>query len=85
VWTGRQALERGLVDELGSLETALAKAREMAGLSPRAPVVEVTSAKVPLAPGLDPAATFRYISESVRLFNRARLHYLMPLIWRDEV
>jgi protease-4 len=32
VWTGRQALERGLVDRLGSLEDALAIASERAGL-----------------------------------------------------
>jgi protease-4 len=32
VWTGRQAAERGLVDRLGSLEDALAMARERAGL-----------------------------------------------------
>ena len=31
VWTGTQALERGLVDELGGLETALAKAAELSG------------------------------------------------------
>ncbi len=29
VWTGQQALERGLVDELGGLDTALAKAAEL--------------------------------------------------------
>jgi protease-4 len=32
VWTGQQALERGLVDVLGGLETAVATAREKAGL-----------------------------------------------------
>lgn len=30
VWTGKQALERGLVDELGGLDVALAKAAELA-------------------------------------------------------
>lgn len=29
VWTGRQALKHGLVDELGGLDTAIAKAREL--------------------------------------------------------
>jgi protease-4 len=33
VWTGAQALERGLVDELGGLDTAIAKARELAGVT----------------------------------------------------
>lgn len=32
VWTGEQALANGLVDELGGLDEALAKARELAGL-----------------------------------------------------
>ena len=33
VWTGEQALERGLVDELGGLDTAIKVAAELAGLS----------------------------------------------------
>lgn len=32
VWSGAQALERGLVDSLGGLEQAIAQARELAGL-----------------------------------------------------
>jgi protease-4 len=31
VWTGTQAMERGLVDELGGLDVAVAKAAELAG------------------------------------------------------
>jgi ClpP class serine protease len=34
VWTGAQAHEIGLVDELGDFETALALAKELAGLDP---------------------------------------------------
>ena len=34
VWTGAQAREIGLVDELGDFETALATAKELAGLKP---------------------------------------------------
>jgi len=34
VWTGAQAREIGLVDELGDFETALAIAKELAGLEP---------------------------------------------------
>jgi protease-4 len=43
VWTGRQALERRLVDRLGTLADAVALARERAGLDP-ADVVEVRRA-----------------------------------------
>ena len=39
VWTGAQARERGLVDELGGLGKALALARTLAGVDERAPVV----------------------------------------------
>jgi protease IV len=38
VWTGRQAFDRRLVDRLGSLEDALALARERAHLAPDEPV-----------------------------------------------
>lgn len=41
VWTGNQALERGLVDRLGSLETAVVMAREAAGLEADEPVTRV--------------------------------------------
>jgi protease-4 len=34
IWTGRQALELGLVDQLGGLDDALALARRKAGLEP---------------------------------------------------
>jgi protease-4 len=38
VFTGEQAKERGLVDSLGGFDSALAAARELAGLRPDAPV-----------------------------------------------
>lgn len=38
VWTGAQARERGLVDELGGLQSALTEARKRAGLPSDAPV-----------------------------------------------
>ena len=38
VWTGADAVERGLVDELGGLDRAVAIARRRAGLPPTAPV-----------------------------------------------
>lgn len=41
VWTGEQALERGLVDELGGLRQAIEYARKQAGLSDDAPIVEL--------------------------------------------
>ena len=38
IWTGRQAHEKGLVDVLGSLEDAIAEAKQMGGLAPGADV-----------------------------------------------
>ena len=38
VWTGADALERGLVDELGGLRRAFEIARDRAGLPPEAPL-----------------------------------------------
>lgn len=40
VWTGQQAKERGLVDELGGLRQALAEARRRGGLPKDAPMIE---------------------------------------------
>jgi protease-4 len=54
VWTGEQALKRGLVDELGDLQATADRARELAGLDPRryTPLVDVLPSKryqLPLA------------------------------------
>jgi protease-4 len=45
IFSGRQALEVGLVDELGTLEDTIAYAREAVGLKPDAPVVEFKEKK----------------------------------------
>jgi len=47
VWTGRQALECGLVDELGDFEVAVRRAKELAGLplDREVPVVNITPPK----------------------------------------
>ncbi len=50
--TGRQALEAGLVDKLGGLETATATLREMVKLSDKAPLLEGPEKKLPLLPRL---------------------------------
>jgi protease-4 len=41
VWTGEQAKERKLVDELGGLRQALAEARRLAGMPEETPIVEL--------------------------------------------
>jgi len=80
VWTGRQAIENGLVDELGSLDTALARAREMAKLPKWAPVRQVRTGKRPVAPVPTAAAAFEYAAEGVRMFNRTPAMAMMPFM-----
>jgi protease-4 len=41
VWTGEQAKQRGLVDELGGLRQALYEARKLGGLPEDAPIIEL--------------------------------------------
>jgi protease IV len=73
VWTGRQAFERKLVDELGGLEAAVRKARSFAGLADTALVREVRPPKR-TAPPLAIAGSAGYIGyllEGVSLLSRA--------------
>ena len=85
VWTGRQALERGLVDELGGVEAGLKKARELAGLAATAPLREVRGPRRFMPPLAQPAAAggwFGYLLEGLALLNRAPalavMEYLPP-------
>ena len=74
VWTGRQALERGLVDEMGGLESGARKARTLAGLPDRAPMREVRGPRrmiPPLADVAAPAGWFGYLLEGFTLLSRA--------------
>ncbi len=51
VWTGRQALAHGLVDELGDFTLAVRRARELAGIPPQREVAVVT-VRPPRAAGI---------------------------------
>ncbi|HEX6237457.1 MAG TPA: signal peptide peptidase SppA [Acidimicrobiales bacterium] len=55
VWTGADAAEHGLVDELGGLGTAMEIARERAGLPPSARVEMRVHPRVPFVARLRPA------------------------------
>ena len=83
VWTGRQALERGLVDELGGLESGVAKARQLAGLHPRAVLREVGPDRGQTPPPLpDPASAVRYAAEGLGILG-GRAVCLSDLITLD--
>lgn len=81
VWTGSQALDKGLVDELGGLESGLAKARELAGLHPRSPVREIPADRGPDQPPLpsDPASIVAYALDGLRLLGGGKALYLCGL------
>ncbi len=84
VWTGEQALERGLVDQLGDLRAALAKARELANLPDDAPVALVQGKAKPLPPQLavDPAAALRYALDNARALANGTAQVIMPIEWK---
>ncbi len=74
VWTGRQAMERGLVDEMGGLDAGARKARALAGLPDRAPLREVRGPRRMIPPlGEPPSAAgwFGYLLEGITLLGRA--------------
>lgn len=81
VWTGQQALDNGLVDELGGLYEAINKARELAKVPENTPYGVVQGAGKPLpaqvAEQVDPAATLRYYTETVEKLSGTNL-MLMP-------
>lgn len=81
VWTGQQALENGLVDELGGLYEALNKARELAKVPEDTPFGIMQKAGKPLpaqvAEQADPAATLRYWQEALDMLSGTHL-MLMP-------
>ncbi|MGB2940578.1 MAG: signal peptide peptidase SppA [Candidatus Dormiibacterota bacterium] len=79
VWTGRQALERGLVDELGGVEVALAHARSAAGLPATAPLREARGEGGMGLPTGGGGGLLVYALESAHRLNRASTWLLSPL------
>ncbi len=82
VWTGRQALEQGLVDELGGFEVALRRAKESAGLKPERwyPVVAVRTPRQHRLPLPYPSSegTLLAVMAALRALGRERVWALPP-------
>ena len=74
VWTGRQALDRKLVDELGGLDAGVAKARALANLTDKAALREVRGPKRLIPPLAEPAPAggwFGYLIEGIKALANA--------------
>ena len=71
VWTGRQALERGLVDELGGIEEAFAAAKRAAGIPADEPVTVERFPK--------PRRLWK-VSVDLNLPNQGALAELLPIL-----
>lgn len=87
VWTGRQALDIGLVDELGDFQVALDRAKLLAGLplDDTVPVVPVEAPKqyTPPPAFTDGQAWVRAIVAGLRPFTGTQVLALMP--WTLEL
>ncbi len=80
VWTGKQALEHGLVDELGGLDTALSKARQLAGLHPQTQMREIPVPKSSSAPIPSTMALLAYAKEGMDQLQKDQALCICPLI-----
>jgi protease-4 len=84
VWTGTQALERGLVDELGNLQRAIDKARELANLPHNAPPLLIREKGKPIGVQVaeqNPAALVKYARDGIEALTN-RTQCIMPFEWR---
>lgn len=83
VWTGTQAKSNGLVDELGDLKTALAKARSLAKLSDDAPLILFEGKGKLLPPQLaekaNPAASLTYMYENLSAITNGTPQLLLDV------
>jgi protease-4 len=87
VWTGAQALERKLVDELGGMEAGVRKARSLAGLPATARTREARGPRRFIPPlGADGAAGYiGWLLEGIALLNRAPALALMSYLPDDGI
>ena len=70
IFTGRQALEAGLVDRLGDYQDAIVMAASMGGVAPEAPVVRRARARIPILDLID-----RFLHEEARTTWGPHLEY----------
>lgn len=88
VWTGKQALANGLVDQLGGLQEGLAKARELARLPADTPVrmsrpSSGASLTAQLAEKVNPAAALNYWYSGVTMIANGQAQLLLDFELRQ--
>lgn len=85
VWTGHQAKEHGLVDELGGLDLAIQRAREAAGLNRHCRIREIRPSKKLLAPAAaTTAGILEYAMQGIRMFSPGKALFLTTLVLFDS-
>ncbi|MTI96463.1 MAG: signal peptide peptidase SppA [Firmicutes bacterium] len=85
VWTGSQALEHGLVDELGGLPEAQAKLRELAGIDHDIALRELEPSAKDLPLLGEPLAALSYARDSLNLLGPGKVLAASALIWQDYI
>jgi protease-4 len=98
IWTGKQAKDRGLVDELGGLNKAVEKLKDLAKIDKDVEVVLYPKAKPGFTISLDydlPGMKTKALPEDIRsiveiikdanFYADEKILYLMPYRFSDEV
>ncbi|MDZ7704360.1 MAG: S49 family peptidase [Trueperaceae bacterium] len=78
IWSGTDALERGLIDELGDLPAAIARAKQLADLPGSAPVYNVRAPSKLILPTRDDPST---LLRSLAPLQRERTLLLCPSLY----
>lgn len=82
VWTGRQAINNGLVDELGGLNQAFERIRALTGVDERAATRIFTPGKQVIPPVADPAGVLKYAYEGLKMVS-GRVMCIVPWVERE--
>jgi protease-4 len=83
IWTGRQALENGLIDSLGGVDSAVEKIRELANLDPRAPIRLFGPGKQYYPPVPERGSMLKYGIDGIRFLDGQAM-CLLPLMWTER-